>query len=359
MAAKARAKPRTAAKRSRAKPTARRTVARRKAQTASEVALSFGCGPYDRMEALWTGEVKPKGVALSVTRVEQPHKLFDMVLDEGLFDAAEFGVSASIVQAANGDDSFVSIPVFPSKMFRHSYIFVNRRGPVREPKDLAGRRIGCPTYGQVAAIWCRGHLAHEYGVDLANVTWVQGSIDHAGGHGSGLRKARLHKPVKIERAPADKSLQQLLIEGAIDAIVGASRPSLFGKHPDLARLFPDYRQVEQAFYRSTGIHPIMHDVAIRRRVYDKNPWIAQSLYRACEEAKALADRKLRYGGAQRVMLPWLAADMEEIDALFGDSPWAYGLEPNRKTLETLVQFMVEQGVIAKPVRLEDVFVPVG
>jgi 4,5-dihydroxyphthalate decarboxylase len=329
------------------------------ARATKDLKLSFGTGPYDRMEALWTGEVKPKGIALSVTRVEQPHALFDMVLDEGKFDAAEFGISTTISHAVAGDDSFVHLPVFPSKMFRHSYIFINRNGPVREPKDLAGKRIGCPTYGQVAAIWCRGHLMHEYDVDVSDVTWVQGSIDHAGGHGSGLRPAPLYKPVKIEKAPPDKSLQQLLIDGAIDAIIGASRPSMFGKHPALARLFADSRKEEREFYARTGIHPIMHDVVIRRSVYDKNPWIAQSLYDACEEAKARADKRLRYGGAQRVMLPWLASDMEEIDALWGDKPWAYGVEPNRKTLDTLIDYMAEQGVVPSRPAVDDLFVDLG
>ena len=134
-----------------------------------------------------SGEVKPKGITLEVTRVEQPHALFDMVLDQGKFDAAEFGISTTIAHAVTGDTSFVHLPIFPSKMFRHSYIFINPNGPIKEPKDLGGRRIGCPTYPQVAAIWCRGHLMHEYGVDLSDVTWVQGSIDHAGTHGSGLR----------------------------------------------------------------------------------------------------------------------------------------------------------------------------
>jgi 4,5-dihydroxyphthalate decarboxylase len=322
----------------------------------ADVKLSFGCGPYDRMEALWTGEVKPKGIALDFARVEQPHALFDMVLDEGKFDAAEFGISTTIAHAVNKDDSFVHLPIFPSKMFRHSFIFINRRGPIKEPKDLAGKRIGCPTYPQVAAIWCRGHLTHEYGADLSNVTWVQGAIDHAGSHGSGKRPAKLYKSIKVEKAPPDKSLQQLLIEGAIDAIVGATRPSMFGKHPDIVRLFADARAEEREFYKRTGIHPIMHDVVIRRAVYDKNPWVAESLYDACEEAKKLADRKLRYGGAQRVMLPWLADDVEEIDALWGDKPWAYGVEDNRKTLATLIEYMEEQGVIATKPSVDALFV---
>jgi 4,5-dihydroxyphthalate decarboxylase len=357
------ARRKTGAKRKIAAPkrtTSRKSAAaRRPARRApKELRLSFATGPYDRMEALWTGEVKPKGITLEFTRVEQPHALFDMVLDEGKFDASEFGISTSITHAVTGDTSFVHLPIFPSKMFRHSYIFINRRGPIKEPKGLEGRRIGVPTYLQVATIWCRGHLAHEYGVDLSGVTWVQGAIDRAGAHGSGLRPITVYKTLKLDKAPPGKSLQQLLLEGEIDALIGASRPSMFGKHPDLVRLFTDPRKEEREFYARTGIHPIMHDVVIRRSVYDKNPWIARSLYDACEEAKARADRRLRYGGAQRVMLPWLADDVEEIDRLWGDKPWAYGVEPNRKTLETLIQYMEEQGVIPSRPRVDDLFVSV-
>jgi 4,5-dihydroxyphthalate decarboxylase len=320
------------------------------------VKLTLGVGPYDRMEALWTGEVKPRGIDLTVERVEHPHALFDMVLDQGRFDIAEFGVSTTVIHAAAGDKSFVHLPVFPSKMFRHSYIFVNRKAGIRSPKDLAGRRIGVPTYGQVAVMWCRGHLVHDYGADLSEVTWVTGSIDKPGPHGSGLRAEQIHKPVRIEKAPPDKSLETLLLAGEIDAIMGASRPPAFGKHPDMVRLFPDYRTEEKAFYQRTGIHPIMHDTVIRRAAYEANPWIARSLFDAFEEAKARADRKLRYGGAQRVMLPWLAADMEEIDALFGANAWSYGLEPNRKTLTTLIDYMHEQGVITTKPSVDELFV---
>jgi 4,5-dihydroxyphthalate decarboxylase len=363
MARKAATRRKTVAPKRKAAP--KRTVSRKSAATrkparraTKDLKLSFATGPYDRMEALWTGEVKPKGITLDFTRVEQPHALFDMVLDEGKFDAAEFGISTTIAHAVAGDRSFVHLPIFPSKMFRHSYIFINRRGPIKDPKDLAGRRIGCPTYPQVATSWCRGHLMHEYGVDISGVTWVQGAIDHAGSHGSGLRPITVYKPLKLEKAPPGKSLQQLLIDGEIDALMGASRPSMFGKNPDLVRLFADPRKEEREFYARTGIHPIMHDVVIRRSVYDKNPWIAQSLYAACEEAKSRADKRLRYGGAQRVMLPWLADDVEEIDRLWGDTPWAYGVEPNRRTLETLIQYMEEQGVIPSRPRVDDLFVSV-
>jgi 4,5-dihydroxyphthalate decarboxylase len=324
----------------------------------ADVKLTLGTGPYDRIEALWTGEVKPRRIELTVERVEQPHELFDMVLDEGKFDVAEFGVSSTIVHAVTGDRSFVHLPVFPSKMFRHSYAFVNRKAGIREPKDLAGRRIGVPIYGQVAAMWIRGHLMHDYGVDMSAVTWVTGAIHRPGPHGSGLRPEKLYKPVRVEKAPPDKSLEALLLEGGIDAIIGAARPPSFGKHPDMVRLFPDFRAEEKAFFKRTGIHPIMHDVVIRRAAYDANPWIAESLYAAFEEAKKRADRKLRYGGAQRVMLPWLAADMEEIDELFGDNPWSYGLEANRKTISTLIDYMFEQGVIEKKPTVDELFVTV-
>ena len=352
---KSKARARTAAKRTRAKVTARKRAVRK----ASDLKLSFGCGPYDRMEALWTGEVKPEGIDLAFTRVEVPHRLFDMVLDEGLFDAAEFGISTSIAQAAKGEGGFAAIPVFPSKMFRHSYIFVNRRAGIREPKDLEGRRIGVPIYTQVAAIWIRGHLAREFGVDLSGVTWVQGAIDRPGPHGSGLRRPELHKPFTIENSPAGRSLDSMLVAGEIDALIGATRPPSLGRHPDVVRLFSDYRAVERDFYARTGIHPIMHDVVVRQAIHDKHPWAAASLYRACEAARARAIEKLHYGGAQRVMLPWLASEVEETDALFGDKLWSYGIEANRKTIETLIDLMFDQGVIANKVRVEDVFVPIA
>jgi 4,5-dihydroxyphthalate decarboxylase len=320
--------------------------------------VRFGCGSYDRLEALWTGDVKVKGVDLAVTRIDAPRHLFDLV-DQGKFDAGEYGMTGLVVNAAEGDDRFVCIPVFPSKMFRHGYIYVNRRKNINEPKDLAGRRIGVPNITQTAAIWQRGQLAHDYGVDLSGVTWVTGAIDRPGPLGGGVFTPELHVPTKIEVNRAQKSLDDLLVAGEIDAIMGANRAPSLGKNPDIVRLFPNYAREERDYYRRTGVQPIMHGVVIKRRMAEKNKWLAQSLYRACEEAKAKALAHLRPWGAQPIMLPWMEAELDEIDDLFGGDPCAYGVEKNRKIIATLIDYMQEQGFIKTKPRVDDMFVDVS
>jgi 4,5-dihydroxyphthalate decarboxylase len=355
-----------ARKAQRKKATPKRTAAkkaapRRKAaaRKSGPLALKFGCGTYDRLEALWTGDVKPKGIALSVTRIDYPRKLFDL-MDKGQFDLAEYGMTGLVENASVGDDRFVALPVFPSKMFRHGYIYVNRRAGIREPKDLAGRRIGVPSISQTAAIWQRGQLAHDYGVDLSGVTWVTGAIDRPGPLLAGLTAPALHVPTRIEvNNSKTKSLDDLLAAGEIDAILGANRAPSLGKNPDVVRLFPDYAAEERAYYKRTGIQPIMHGVVVKRRVYDRNPAIAQHLYDAFEASKQKALEHLRPWGAQPIMLPWMEAELDEVDALFGGDPCSYGLEPNRKIVATLIDYMLEQGFIKTKPRVDDMFVPVN
>jgi 4,5-dihydroxyphthalate decarboxylase len=355
--AKKRAVPKKAAPRKKAaarKKTRAGLVGRPRAEKAAPLKLKFGCGTYDRLEALWTGAVKVKGVELAVTRLDFPRKLFDLV-DQGKLDAGEYGMTGLVENAAIGDDRFVCIPVFPSKMFRHGYIYVNRRSGIREPKDLAGQRIGVPSMTQTAAIWQRGFLEHDYGADLSGVTWVVGQADRPGPLAP---VPKLHVPTRIEPAPADKSLDDLLVAGDIVCMMGANRAPSLGKNPDIVRLFPDYAAEERAYYKRTGIHPIMHGVVIKRRLVERNPGLPAALYRACEQAKAQALAHLRPWGAQPLMLPWMEAELDEIDALFGGDPCAYGLAPNRKTIATLIDYMHEQGFIATKPRVDDMFVAV-
>lgn len=323
----------------------------------SKLKLTFGCGSYDRMEALWTGEVAPAGIELAVTRLDFPRRLFDMV-EKGKVDAGEYGMTQLVINAALGETPFAAIPAFPSKMFRHGYIYVNRRSGIREPKDLAGRRIGSPTLTQTAAIWQRGILTHDYGADLSGVTWVTGAIDHPGPLVAGIGTPSLRVATKAERAPSGKSLDDLLVEGRIDAIIGANRAPSLGKNPDIVRLFTEYAAEERAYFNRTGIQPIMHAVVVKRSIYEKNSWVAASLYRACEAAKNRAIDAMRPWGAQKVMLPWVEEAMDEVDEMFGGDPCAYGLDANRKTLETLVGYMYEQGFIDEKPRVDDMFVPV-
>jgi len=320
----------------------------------SRLKLTFACGKYDRMEALRTGDVTVEGIDLTYLGLEDPREIFDRMGGRQEFDLAEFSSSEFISLTARGKCPFVALPVFPSRVFRHSFIFVNRRSGIRTPKDLEHKRVGVALYTQTAAVWIRGHLAHQYGVDLSTIRWVQGAIEKAGAHGD-PHAPPLLRPVAIEQNSTGRSLTDLLADGAIDALAGSRRPT--ARHPDVVPLFPDARAVEQAFYRETRIFPIMHLVAIRRDVYERNPWIASSLYDAFVAAKNWALARLDEHGALRYMLPWLHFHVDEIDEVFGGDPWPYGIEANRPTLEALVQYMAEQHLIAEAIPVERLFVP--
>ena len=322
----------------------------------SGLRLTFACGLYDRMLPLYTGEVQPEGIDLDYVAIDSPREIFDRMAGGLEFDVAEISSSEFISRKSAGKCPFVAIPVFPSRVFRHGFIAINRGSGIRTPEDLEGRRIGVPLYTMTAAIWIRGHLQHEYGVDLSTIHWVQGSINSPGAHGN-PSVLPLLKSVPIEINDSGKSLSQLLDEGAIDATIGTSLPLAIRHNPEIRRLFPDFREIEKRFYARTGIFPIMHLVAIRRDVYEKHPIIATSLYKAFCESKDRALAKMRYTGALRYMLPWMTADLDEIDEVFGGDPWPYGVAANTSTLEALVTYMVEQSVIAAPMRVDDLFVP--
>ena len=322
----------------------------------ADLKLTLACGPYDRTEALERKLVRPDGIDLEVVTIQSPRTLFDRFIYDGEFDVAEYGISTLIEDIAAGDDRFVGLPVFPSKAFRHGFIFVNRGSGIDTPGDLEGKTIGTPLWVQTAAIWIRGHLQHDYGVDLGSVRWVQGAVEQAGAHGNPPLPTPL-TPIHIVKAPPDRSLNDMLATGEIDALIGSRAPEAMGRDPAVGRLFPDYRAVERAYFQKTGIHPIMHCVAIRRSVYEANPWIARSLYDTFGAAKDWALDLMRFSGAQRYMLPWLFPDLDEIDALFGGDPWPYGVEANRPTLTALTRYMAEQGMIAREVRIEELFVP--
>jgi ABC-type nitrate/sulfonate/bicarbonate transport system substrate-binding protein len=318
--------------------------------------MTFACGLYDRMMPLYTGEVKADGIDLNFIPVHHPRDLFDRMVGGLEFDASEMSTSEYICRYAAGQCPFVALPVFPSRMFRHGFIAVDSR-VIKEPKDLQGKRVGVQLYTMTAAIWIRGLLQHDHGVDLSTVQWVEGAIEEPKPHGKPTVLPPL-KPVKIVANTSGKSLSQLLEQGEIQAIIGAELPSCFGKSPHVKRLFPDFREAEKAYYRRTGIFPIMHLVLLQREFHERHPFVATSLYNAFHESRELALKRMRYLGALRYMLPWLPAELDEINEVFGGDPWPYGVEPNRPTLEALVQFLVDQSMIAKPVPIDDLFVKV-
>jgi 4,5-dihydroxyphthalate decarboxylase len=322
----------------------------------SRLALSFACCRYDRLEAIRDGDVRIEGIALNCITLKSGRDVFDRMVGGNEFDVAELSASEYISLAGADDRRFVALPVFPSRVYRHGYIFVNTRSGVRVPKDLAGARVGLPLYTQTAAIWARGHLQHQFGVDLSAIRWVQGAVEKGGTHGR-PHAPPLLQPVAIEQNESGEPLDALLARGGIAALIGSRKPPSFGSHPDVIRLFPDYRALERELFEATKIFPIMHLVAMRRDLYERHRWVATSLFKAFVESKRRAIARMRYAGSLAVMLPWLQAEIEEIDEVFDGDAWPYGIEPNRPTLQALIQYMVEQHFIAKPIPLEALFVP--
>ncbi len=317
--------------------------------------LTLACGPYDRTEALRSGLVRPEGIDLIYVPIQSPPELFARMVTNRSFDASEMSAAHYLGHRGRSDFPFVALPIFPSRMFRHGYIFVNTSAGIRAPEDLKGKRVGVPEYSQTAAVWIRGFLQDEYGVRPETMQWYSGGVNAPG------RPAALvnvpHAPVSITKV-ADRTLNDMLVAGALDVLIGARKPAAFGKDPQIQRLFPDYRERERAYYQTTGIFPIMHTVVVREALYREQPWVAESLYKAFVQAKEWALAQMRFSSSLRYTLPWLHAELEEMTEVFGGDPWPYGLEPNRKTLETLVRYMVEQGLVREPVTLAEAFAPI-
>ena len=323
----------------------------------SKVKLTFACGLYDRVLPLYTGAVSVEGVDLDFLNIDSPRDIFDRMAAKQEFDVSEFSSSEYVSRYAHGQCPFVALPVFPSRTFRHSFIAVNRRF-VKTPKDLEGKRIGLPMYTMTASIFIKGLLQQDCGVDLSKITWVEGQINAADKHGNPSTMP-LVRPVAIEKNSSGKSLSDLLEAGEIQAIIGTGMPDALGKNPDVVRLFPKFRDTEKDYYKRTKIFPVMHLVAIRKDVYERNPFIGKSLYEAFDAAKNHALGKMRYTGALRYMLPWLPDDLDEINDVFGSDPWPYGIEANRPTLEALVLYLHDQGLIKSQPKLEELFLPFG
>ncbi|HEV8354003.1 MAG TPA: ABC transporter substrate-binding protein [bacterium] len=316
--------------------------------------VTLACGPYDRTDALRTGLIRPEGIDLVYVPIQSPPEIFARMLTTQAFDVSEMSCAHALTHRGHGDFPFVGIPVFPSRMFRHGYIFVNAHSGIREAKDLEGKTVGVPEYSQTAAVWIRGLLHHEYGVSLETIRWVAGGVN-----APGRPDVLVNLPdaeVSITRV-MDRTLNDLLVAGEIDALIGARKPAAFGKDVRIKRLFPDYRSLEREYYRKTGIFPVMHTVVIREALYREQPWIAESLYKAFVQAKDWAVAQMRFSSSLRYTVPWLHADLEEMEEVFGADPWPYGLERNRDTLETLVAYLVEQRLLRATMPVEELFPP--
>jgi len=324
-------------------------------KTMSKLRLSLGCWDYDRTRALMDGTVVPDGIDLNYLNMPVEETFFRM-LRHREFDVAEMSLSSYTVSLFKPEKPFIAIPVFPSRFFRHSCIYVNADAGIREPKDLIGKRIGTPEYQMTAPVWIRGILAEHYGVPVDSVTYVTGGEEEPGRP----EKLKLDLPpnIKIEQIGPTQTLSQMLLDGEIDALHTARMPSTFltGKGK-VKRLFPDFEAVEREYFRQTGIFPIMHTVVIRREVYEANRWVAQSLYKAFVQAQQIAYQNLKETAALKIMHPWLLGNMEKVVEEMGEDFWAYGFENNRKTLETFLRYHHESGLSKTLLKPEDLFAP--
>ena len=323
----------------------------------SDLSLSLACGPYDRMEALRYGDVKPDGIDLDYIMVSPPHAIFDRMVATNEFHVSEMSGALYLASRGRGTFPFVAIPVFPSRVFRHGNIFVNRRSNIESPKDLEGKRVGLQEYRQTAALWIRGILRDEYGVDTDTIQWVQGGVNVARQVNPQV-DIRPDRELRIEPLADGDMISDALAEGRIDAMIGAQIPTSFHTSDNVSRLFPDYRATERDYFTKTGHFPVMHTMVMQEQLYKENPWIAASLFKACEESKKQAMENMRFSGAHCYMTPWLGDDVEEIDRVFGGDPWPYGLEANRDHLGTMVRYLVEEGFLDEAPPLDDLFVSV-
>jgi len=317
--------------------------------------LTLACWNYDRTRALADGRVRPDGIDLNCLTLPVEETFFRMARHRE-FDVAEMSLSSYVLSLFEAEPPFVAIPVFPSRAFRHSCIYVHAASGIRAPGDLIGRRVGCPEFQLTACVWIRGTLADDHGVPIDGVTYVVGGQEEAGRP----EKLRVDLPasIRVERIGSGQTLAAMLARGEIDALYTPRMPSTFGAGDGrVARLMDDFPAVEREYFRRTGIFPIMHVVAIRRDVYAPQRWIAASLQKAFVAAQRETYADLSETAALKAMLPWLTAHVEEARREMGDDFWPYGLDRNRHALATFLRYSHEQGLAKRRLAPEELFAP--
>jgi 4,5-dihydroxyphthalate decarboxylase len=320
----------------------------------SRLPITIATWDYDRVRALADGRVAVEGC--DVNYITMPvEEILERAFFHREFDVAEMGFSPYLIALSRGDAPYLAIPAFVSRMFRHSAIYIRTDRAIEGPADLRGKRIGVPEYQMSAAMWVRGMLQDEFGVAARDINWVQGGLETPGRRD----KFPLSLPDRFPLVSTnDKTLSRMLAEGELDALITARKPSCFiAGHPKVRRLFPDYRAAEQAYYRGSGVFPIMHAVGIRRDILDRHPWLAASVYKAFVAAKRLADAEFSEITALKIGLPWLNAEYDATREVMGNDFWSYGVGPNRKVLELMARYSHEQGLAVRPVAIEEMFVP--
>lgn len=309
---------------------------------------------YDRTMPIADGRVPIKGCAPQCL-VLRPQDTFVRAFGGTEFDVCELSLSRYAQAVARGDSQYIAIPVYPSRSFRHSIIYMRADRGIDTPADLKGRRVGLQNFDDTAAVVVRGMLRDEYGLARGDITWVTGAV-HAGDPAPILPQS-VHPAISIETATSGP-LDTMLADGAIDGLVALLPPASFrARNPLVRRLFADWRAEEEAYFARTKLFPIMHVVGVRRTLLEAQPWLTPNLYEAFVRAKALATANLAVLQAPKATLPWVVAELERTRMLMGEDFWPYGVRANRAVLATTLRHLAEEGLLARELKVDDLFVP--
>lgn len=319
----------------------------------SQLPISVACAVYDRTWAVLSGRVPIEGCDPNFFPID-PHEAFLRAYRSQDFDVTELSVSSHILTTARGDAHYIGIPAFVSRIFRHSSFYIRTDRGIKTPSDLRGRLVGVTEYQMSAGLWARGLLSEEHGVTAHEIRWRSGGLEKPGL----TERTPIELPPKIELLPVrpGKTLSDMLANGELDALITARAPSCFVKEaPNVARLFPDFRTAEEDYFQRTGLFPIMHLIGIRRSLVEEHPWLAQSVMKAFTEAKRIALEEMEDSGINRVSLPWLASDLARAKSVMGPDLWPYGYHANRKPIDRMLRWSVEQGLSSRLVAADELF----
>lgn len=321
----------------------------------SDLELSFAMGDYDRTRAIFDGRVIIDGVK-AVCMLLSPEEMFFRAFRHEDFDVSELSISSYCVSVAKGNPHYIAVPVFLSRAFRHTSVYIRTDRGIEKPKDLVGRKIGIAEYQLSANVWVRGILEQDFGVKPSDIIWVRGGMDAPGRP----EKIKLDLPpdVRIEQAPAGATLNQMLADGDIDGFVGPRWPRCFDEgHPDVGRLFADSIAAAADHFKRTGIFPIMHVLGVRRTLAEAHPWLPGALMKAFSEAKDIAQAALNDTSATKVTMPFVEDNLKIVKQLMGDNFWSYGIADNARTLDTFCEIHYQQGLSPRRLSVEELFHP--